>query len=104
MYAVIETGGKQYRVEAGQLLTCEKLPGDAGDKVEFDRVLLLSDDEKVAVGRPLVDGARVTAEIVKQDKGEKLTVYKFRRRKNYRRKTGHRQKYTTVKINEVVGP
>jgi large subunit ribosomal protein L21 len=104
MYAVIETGGKQYRVEAGQLLTCEKLPGDAGDKVEFDRVLLLSDDEKVAVGRPLVDGARVTAEIVKQDQGEKLTVYKFRRRKNYRRKTGHRQQYTTVKISEVVGP
>jgi large subunit ribosomal protein L21 len=104
MYAVIETGGKQYRVEAGQLLTCEKLPGSAGDKVQFERVLLLSDDEKVAVGRPLVDGARVTAEIVKQDKGEKLTVYKFRRRKNYRRKTGHRQQYTTVKISEVVGP
>ncbi|HTM23405.1 MAG TPA: 50S ribosomal protein L21 [Kofleriaceae bacterium] len=104
MYAVIETGGKQYRVEAGQLLTCEKLPGNAGDKVEFERVLLLSDDEKVAVGRPLVDGARVTGEIVKQDMGEKLTVYKFRRRKNYRRKTGHRQQYTTVKISEVVGP
>lgn len=104
MYAVIETGGKQYRVEAGQLLTVEKLDGSAGDKIEFARVLLLSDDEKVAVGRPLVEGARVTGEIVKQDFGEKLTVYKFRRRKNYRRKTGHRQKYTTVKINEVVGP
>jgi large subunit ribosomal protein L21 len=104
MYAVIETGGKQYRVEAGQLLTCEKLPGEAGDKVQFERVLLLSDDDKVAVGRPLVDGARVTAEIVAQEMGEKLTVYKFRRRKNYRRKTGHRQQYTTVKINEVVGP
>ena len=104
MYAVIETGGKQYRVEVGQLLTVEKLPGGAGDKVEFDRVLLLSDDETVAVGRPVVEGARVTGEIVAQEKGDKLTVFKFRRRKNYRRKTGHRQKYTTVKINEVVGP
>ena len=104
MYAVIETGGKQYRVEAGQLLTCEKLPGNAGDKVEFGRVLLLSDDEKVAVGRPLVDGARVTAEIIKQDMGEKLTVYKFKRRKNYRKRNGHRQPYTAVKIETVVGP
>jgi len=104
MYAVIETGGKQYRVEAGQLLTVEKLSGNAGDKVEFDRVLLLSDDEKVAVGRPVVEGARVTGEIVGEAHGEKLTVYKFRRRKNYRRKTGHRQHYTTVRIDQVVGP
>lgn len=104
MYAVIETGGKQYRVEAGQTLVVEKLTGEPGDAIEFDRVLLLSSDEAVAVGRPVIEGAKVTGQIVEQTKGEKLVVYKFKRRKDYRRRNGHRQQLTAVKINDVVAP
>ena len=103
MYAVIQTGGKQYRVEPGQLLVVETLPGAAGDAVQFDEVLLVSDEEKVAVGRPLVAGAKVTGEIVDHGRDKKVIVYKQQRRKNYRNRNGHRQAYTTVKINEVVG-
>ena len=104
MYAVIETGGKQYRVQPGDTVVVETLPGESGDAVEFNRVLLISDDESVAVGRPVIDGARVTGQIVEQVLGEKLTVYKFKRRKNYRKRNGHRQPYTAVKIESVVGP
>lgn len=104
MYAVIETGGKQYRVETGQTLIIEKLDGASGDAVEFDKVLLLSTDDAVAVGRPVVEGARVKGEIVEQLRGPKLTVYKFKRRKDYRRRTGHRQNLTAVKISELVTP
>jgi large subunit ribosomal protein L21 len=104
MYAVIETGGKQYRVQPGDTVVVETLPGDSGDAVEFGRVLLISDDESVAVGRPVIEGARVTGQIVEQVLGEKLTVYKFKRRKNYRKRNGHRQQYTAVKIENVVGP
>jgi len=102
VYAVIETGGKQYRVEPGDTVRVETLPGEMGDAVEFDRVLLISDDESVAVGRPVIEGARVTGEIVEHGLGEKLTVYKFKRRKNQRKRNGHRQQFTAVKINEVV--
>jgi len=104
MYAVIETGGKQYRVEPGMSVSVEKLAGEVGDQVSFDKVLLLADDESVAVGRPLVDGASVNAEIVKHGRGDKLIVFKFKRRKDYRRKNGHRQDYTTVRIDDVVSP
>ena len=104
MYAVIETGGKQYRVQPGETVVVETLPGESGDAVEFSRVLLISDDESVAVGRPIIEGARVTGQIVDQVLGEKLTVYKFKRRKNYRKRNGHRQQYTAVKIESVVGP
>jgi len=104
MYAVIETGGKQYRVQPGDTVVVETLPGTSGDAVEFTRVLLISDDESVAVGRPLIEGARVTGQIVEQGLGEKLTVFKFKRRKNYRKRTGHRQPFTAVKIDQVVGP
>ena len=104
MYAVIETGGKQYRVEPGDTVLVERLDGQAGDGVEFGEVLLIADDESVAVGRPRVDGAKVTGEIVQHGLGEKLIVYKFRRRKDYRRKNGHRQVYTAVKIHNVVAP
>ncbi len=103
MYAVIETGGKQYRVEPGETVRIETLPGEAGDAVEFSRVLLISGDS-VAVGRPAIDGAVVTGEIVEQGLGDKLIVYKFKRRKNYRKRNGHRQPYTAVKIQKVVGP
>ena len=101
MYAVIQTGGKQYRVQPGDTVYLEKLAGEPGDAIEFDEVLLVADDQQVAVGRPHVEGARVTGEIVEQGRGDKLIVYKFRHRKNYRRKTGHRQAYTAVKINAV---
>ena len=104
MYAVIQTGGKQYRVEPGQTLSVEKLPGELGDTVNFEDVLLVSDEDKVALGRPMVKGAKVTAEIVEHGKDKKVIVFKFQRRKNYRRRYGHRQLYTSIKINEVVAP
>ena len=105
MYAVIQTGGKQYRAEPGQTLWVEKLPGNQGDKVTFDQVLLVGggDDKAVAVGKPTVAGATVTGEIVEQGLGEKLIVFKFRRRKNYVRRNGHRQELTAVKIDSIVG-
>lgn len=101
MYAVIESGGKQYKVQPGDTVVLEKLVGGVGEAVEFDRVLLVADETQVAVGRPVVEGAKVSGEIVEHGLGDKLIVYKFRRRKNYRRKTGHRQAYTAVKINQV---
>ena len=103
MYAVIQTGGKQYRVEPGQTVTVERLAGDAGSPIVFDQVLLVSpgDGGQVTVGKPFVSGAKVTGEIVEQGRGEKLVVFKFRRRKNYVRKNGHRQDYTAVKIAAI---
>ena len=103
MYAVIQTGGKQYRAELGQTLWVEKLAGNAGDKVSFDQVLLVANDGKVAVGTPTVAGAKVSGSIVEQGLGEKLVVFKFRRRKNYVRRNGHRQELTAVKIDTIVG-
>jgi large subunit ribosomal protein L21 len=100
MYAVIRTGGKQYRVSEGQLLRVEKLSGSAGDKVTFSEVLLVGGDSP-KIGRPLVGGASVAAEITAQDRGPKLVVFKFRRRKNSRRKHGHRQPYTELKITGI---
>ncbi len=104
MYAVIQTGGKQYRAEPGQTLWVEKLPGNEGDKVTFDQVLLVAPGEGQVptVGKPTVSGAKVTAEIVEQGLGEKLVVFKFRRRKNYVRRNGHRQALTAVKIDSIV--
>jgi large subunit ribosomal protein L21 len=102
MYAVIRTGGKQYRVSEGQSLRVEKLPGSKGDKVTFSEVLLLG-GEAPKIGRPLIQGAAVAAEITAQDRGKKLVVFKFRRRKNYRRKNGHRQPYTELKITGITG-
>ena len=103
MYAVIKTGGKQYRVAEGQKLRVEKLAGNAGDKVTFDEVLLVGGAERDTpkIGQPLVKGASVAAEIVGQDRGKKIVVFKFKRRKNYRRKNGHRQPYTELKITGI---
>ncbi len=101
MYAVIKTGGKQYRVEPGATIRVEKLPGDKGTVVELDDVLLLADGENVQVGAPVVSGAKVKAEIVAQGLGEKILIFKFRRRKAYRKKTGHRQPYTALKITDI---
>ena len=103
MYAVISTGGKQYRVEQGQTVVVEKLDGNKGAQVVFDQVLLVSagDGGTVSVGKPTLAGAKVTGEIVEQGRGEKLVVFKFRRRKNYVRRNGHRQDYTAVKISAI---
>ena len=91
MYAVIKTGGKQYRVEEGDVLRIEKLEIGTGESVEFDQVLLVADGDKVTVGQPLVDGAKVTAEVVEQGRHKKIRIVKFRRRKHYRKQQGHRQ-------------
>ncbi|HEX9295036.1 MAG TPA: 50S ribosomal protein L21 [Polyangiaceae bacterium] len=100
MYAVIKTGGKQYRVIEGQKLRVERLPGNPGDAVSFDQVLFLGGDSP-KIGQPLVNGASVTAEILGQDRAKKIIVFKLRRRKNYRRKQGHRQPYTELKITGI---
>ena len=102
MYAVIQTGGKQYRVAQGDQLRVEKLPGDAGTTLTFDKVLMLG-GETTKVGTPIVDGAKVTATIVAQDRAKKIIVFKLKRRKNYRRKHGHRQYYTELKITGIEG-
>jgi len=103
VYAIIESGGKQYRAEPGRLVALERIPGDVGSRVELDRVLLLSDGVTVRVGHPLVAGATVVSEIVAQTRGEKIDVFKFKKRKKYRRKTGHRQELTRVRIAEIRG-
>ncbi len=100
MYAVIKTGGKQYRVSEGQRLRVERLDGNPGDKLSFDQVLLVGGDS-LKIGQPLVPGAKVSAEIVGHDRAKKIIVFKFRRRKNYRRKQGHRQPYTELKITGI---
>ncbi len=103
MYAVIKTGNKQYRVEPGSTIRVEKLEGDTGKKLEFSDVLLVADGENVRVGAPTVAGVTVAAEIVAQEKGDKLLVFKFRRRKAYRRKNGHRQSYTAIRVTGITG-
>ena len=102
MYAVIKTGGKQYRVAKDQYLKIEKLEAEVGSTVDFDQVLLVGGDGgEMKVGTPLVDGAKVTAEVVEQTRGPKIVIFKKRRRKNFRRKTGHRQSITVVKIGDI---
>jgi len=104
MYAVVNTGGKQYRVREKEIFRVEKLPGDVGAPVTFDRVLMLSDGETVTVGRPLVDDAAVEGRIVEQDRAKKILVFKYKRRKRYRRKQGHRQPYTAIRVDRITGP
>lgn len=101
MYAILETGGKQYKIQPGEVLRVEKLAGNVGDPVAFDKVLMLGNDDEVRVGTPLVDGARVTGRIVNQDKGRKIVIFKFKRRKGYRLKKGHRQLFTAVQIDAI---
>ncbi|MEW5734909.1 MAG: 50S ribosomal protein L21 [Thermodesulfobacteriota bacterium] len=101
MYAVIQTGGKQYRVAPGQTLRVEKLPGEIGDPVRFSSVLLVSDGEKLSIGTPAVENAAVTAKIVEQDKATKVLIFKYKRRKRFRRKQGHRQPFTAVRIENI---
>lgn len=103
MYAVIESGGKQHRVSEGELLKLEKLDVATGETVEFDRVLMLGAGEDVKIGTPVVEGGKVTAEVVAHGRGEKIKIVKFNRRKHYRNETGHRQWYTEVKITGISG-
>lgn len=101
MYAVIRTGGKQYRVEEGDVLKIEKIEGDRGHQLTFDDVLLVGSEDDTRVGTPNVEGASVSGTIVEQDRDKKIVVFKFRRRKNYIRKQGHRQAYTRVRIDGI---
>lgn len=103
MYAVIETGGKQYRVQEGDTIYVEKLNGQVGDSVDFDRVLVLSRDGELLAGKPYLEGAKVEGNVLEQSKAKKIIVFKYKAKKNYRKKTGHRQPYTKVKIEKIVG-
>ena len=102
MYAVIETGGRQYKVREGQFVDVEKLPLAVGEKLELDRVLLVSDGDQVQVGQPTVEGAKVLATVNRQDKHRKVVIYKYRPRKRYRLKKGHRQPFTRLHIDRIV--
>jgi len=98
VYAVIQTGGKQYKVKPGEELRVEKLDGKVGDEVYFDKVLLVSKGDEVTVGKPILENAKVVARITRQARGPKIVVFKYKRRKRYRKKQGHRQDFTGLKV------
>lgn len=101
MVAIIKTGGKQYTVTENDVIKIEKLNNDVGDKVSFDEVLLVSNDGDIKVGKPFVEGAKVNAVVEEQGKGDKVIIFKFKRKKDYRKKRGHRQLYTKVRIESI---
>ena len=101
MHSIIETGGKQYKVAEGDTLFIEKLPNEAGDTVTFDKVLAVIDGDKITVGTPVVEGAKVDASVVKNGKGKKILVFKYKPKKGYRKRQGHRQPYTKVTIGAI---
>ena len=101
MYAVIESGGKQHRVEEGEVLQLEKFEAATGDKVKFDKILLVGQGESVKIGTPYVEGSQVEAEVLKQGRGDKIKIIKFNRRKHYKKTQGHRQLFTEVKITGI---
>ena len=103
MYAIIATGGKQYRVAEGDLLRVEKLEAEVGSDIDFDQVLLVGDGDDVRVGAPLVEGGKVTATVESHGRGDKIRIIKFRRRKHHRKQMGHRQYYTAVRITGIAG-
>ncbi len=103
MYAIIETGGKQYRVEEGSVLKVEKLTAAEGETVELDRVLALKKDDQLTVGAPWVAGAKVLAQVLEHGRGKKIIVFKYKSKKNYRRKQGHRQSFTKLRIEKIEG-
>jgi len=102
VYAVIETGGRQYKIREGEFVDVEKLPLNVGEKVELDRVLLVADDEQVQVGQPVIEGAKVMATVDRQDKRRKVIIFKYHPRKRYRLKKGHRQPFTRLHIDRIV--
>ena len=101
MYAVLNSGGKQYKVQKGEVLKVEKISGDVGSSVTFDRVLMFSDGENVSIGQPVLDSVSVEGHIVEQGKAKKIIVFKYKRRKRFRRKNGHRQEFTAVQIDSI---
>ena len=101
MFAVFESGGKQHRVAEGEVVRLERLDGQPGEQVVFDRVLMIADGDDVAIGKPLIEGGQVAGEVVEQGRAQKITVIKFKRRKNYLRRKGHRQFYTDVRITGI---
>ncbi|MDH5324211.1 MAG: 50S ribosomal protein L21 [Gammaproteobacteria bacterium] len=101
MYAVIKTGGKQYKVEQGQTLKVEKLPVEAGASVDIEQVLMVADGDNITVGAPYVEGGKVTATVKSHGRGKKVEIVKFRRRKHHRKQMGHRQSYTEIEINSI---
>ena len=101
MYAIIKTGGKQYRVSEGDVLSVEKLPVAEGEEVVFDQVLTVVADGDVKIGKPVLEGAKVTAKVVEHGKGEKILVFKYKAKSNYRKRQGHRQPYTKVEISKI---
>ncbi|HOK62722.1 MAG TPA: 50S ribosomal protein L21 [Soehngenia sp.] len=103
MYAIIETGGKQYKVQEGDIVYVEKLHADEGETVSFDKVLLLSNESGITAGKPFVEGAKVEGKILDHGKQKKIIVYKYKAKKNERRKHGHRQPFTKVQIEKIVG-
>lgn len=102
MYAIIESGGRQYRAEEGQSFSVEKLPYEVGEQIELSNVLLLADDAEVRVGQPTVPGAAVKATVIDQYRGKKIFVWKYKPKKRYRRRSGHRQSYTRLRVDEIV--
>ena len=103
MYAIIRSGGKQYRAEIGATIDVDRLPHDVGVSLEISDVLLVADGDETRIGQPQVDGATVSATVVEQFRGKKIIVYKYRQRTNYRRKQGHRQYYTRLRIEDIKG-
>jgi len=103
MYAVIQTGGKQYKIAEGEILKVEKLEGGAGDKLTLDQVLMIKDESGTRIGTPTVKDAKITVEVIEQGREKKITVYKYKKRKNYRRKQGHRQAFTKIKVEKIEG-
>jgi large subunit ribosomal protein L21 len=101
MYAVVRTGGKQFRVEPGTAVRVEKLEGAVGDPIELKEVLLLGEGDEATIGTPLVDGAKVVGTITAQGRGPKIIIFKMKRRKGYRRKAGHRQSYTEIRVDKI---
>lgn len=101
MYAVVETGGKQYRVQEGDIIAVEKLDLEVGEKINFEKVLLISDGETIKVGAPYVDACNVNGTVVEHGKGQKVIIFKYKAKKDYRKKQGHRQPYTMIKIEKV---
>ena len=101
MYAIIETGGKQYKVSEGDIITVEKLAVEAGSEYKFDKVLVLAKEGDIKVGAPYVEGAAVTASVIGDGKAKKVIVYKYKRKTGYHKKNGHRQQYTAVKIDKI---
>lgn len=101
MYAIIETGGKQYRVQVGDTLNVDKLPAEVGEKVEVDKVLAVVNGEELRIGSPVLEGAKVILSILRHGRGKKIIVFKFKAKKNYRRKQGHRQPFTQVAVDAI---